>query len=162
MLSAYYYTSPLGIIEIKAEDDKVISILFVDGAENNLGPSSIAIEKCIIQLNDYFACKRKRFNTEYINPIGTYFQKKVWDELLKIPYGKTISYIELARRLGDEKLVRAVGTANGKNPISIIIPCHRVIGANGQLVGYSGGLPIKKALLELEGGLGNSGQISLL
>lgn len=157
---AYYYASPFGILELKAEE-KITSILFVDEAKTNIGVSN-AIEKCISQLDEYFLSKRKVFDTDYIEAKGTAFQNKVWDELLKIPYGKTISYIELARRMGDEKLVRAVGTPNGKNPISIIIPCHRVIGADGKLVGYSGGLLNKKALLQFEGALLNKGQMSLL
>jgi methylated-DNA-[protein]-cysteine S-methyltransferase len=81
---------------------------------------------------------------------GTDFQKKVWNELLKIPYGKTISYLELAKRIGDEKYIRAAASANGKNKLAIFIPCHRVIGSNGSLTGYSGGIENKKRLLELE------------
>lgn len=157
----YYYNSPLGILEIKA-DEKVTSILFVKEAVLHADKNSVAISKCVLQFEEYFAGKRKVFDVDDIEPQGTDFQKRVWGELLKIPYGQTISYIELAKRLGDEKLVRAVGTANGKNPISIIIPCHRVIGANGKLVGYSGGLQNKKALLQLERALADAGQMSLL
>ena len=102
------------------------------------------------QLREYFALKRKVFDLT-LDIIGTDFQKKVWQELTKIHYGETISYKELAIRLGNIESIRAVGRANGANPIPIVIPCHRVIGANGKLVGYGGGLKIKEKLLEIEG-----------
>ncbi len=101
------------------------------------------------QLEAYFAGELKRFNLR-LAPEGTPFQLKVWNALLTIPYGETISYGELARRLGDMHASRAVGAANGRNPLPIVVPCHRVIGADGTLTGYGGGLPIKKALLALE------------
>jgi len=104
------------------------------------------------QLNEYFAGTRKEFDVP-LDIEGTDFQKKVWNELQKIPYGKTISYKTLSEKLGDVKAIRAVGKANGQNPVAIIIPCHRVIGANGNLVGYAGGLDIKEKLLHLEGAL---------
>ncbi len=104
------------------------------------------------QLKEYFAGTKKKFDVP-LDVIGTEFQKKVWQELQKIPYGKTISYKTLSEKLGDVKAIRAVGTANGKNPIAIIIPCHRVIGADGKLIGYASGLDIKEKLLHLEGAL---------
>ena len=104
------------------------------------------------QLKEYFAGTRKEFDIP-LDIEGTDFQKKVWNELQKIPYGKTISYKSLSEKLGDVKAIRAVGKANGQNPIAIIIPCHRVIGANGTLVGYAGRLAIKEKLLHLEGAL---------
>jgi len=104
------------------------------------------------QLKEYFAGTRKEFDVP-LDIKGTDFQKRVWNELQKIPYGKTISYKTLSEKLGDVKAIRAVGKANGQNPIAIIIPCHRVIGANGNLVGYAGGLAIKEKLLHLEGAL---------
>lgn len=104
------------------------------------------------QLTEYFAGTRKKFNVP-LDVEGTEFQKRVWKELQKIPYGKTISYKTLSENLGDVKAIRAVGTANGKNPIAIIIPCHRVIGENGKLIGYASGLGIKEKLLHLEGAL---------
>lgn len=104
------------------------------------------------QLNEYFAGTRKEFDVP-LDIEGTDFQKKVWNELQKIPYGKTISYKTLSEKLGDVKAIRAVGKANGQNPVAIIIPCHRVIGATGNLVGYAGGLDIKEKLLHLEGAL---------
>jgi len=104
------------------------------------------------QLKEYFAGTRKEFDVP-LDIEGTDFQKRVWNELQKIPYGKTISYKTLSEKLGDVKAIRAVGKANGQNPIAIIIPCHRVIGANGNLIGYAGGLAIKEKLLHLEGAL---------
>lgn len=104
------------------------------------------------QLKEYFAGTRKEFDVP-LDIEGTDFQKRVWDELKNIRYGKTISYKSLSEKLGDVKAIRAVGKANGQNPIAIIIPCHRVIGANGSLVGYAGGLAIKEKLLQLEGAL---------
>jgi methylated-DNA-[protein]-cysteine S-methyltransferase len=104
------------------------------------------------QLKEYFAGTRKVFDVP-LDVYGTVFQKKVWNELQKIPYGKTISYKTLSEKLGDIKAIRAVGKANGQNPVAIIIPCHRVIGADGSLIGYAGGLDIKEKLLHLEGAL---------
>ena len=119
-----------GIIQIPLDDPKVVNVFK--------------------QLKEYFNRERKEFNL-LLEIFGTDFQKKVWDELTKIPYGETISYGELANRMGDKNLMRAVATANGANPIPIIIPCHRVIGADGSLTGYGGGLDVKQKLLELEG-----------
>ena len=102
------------------------------------------------QLKEYFGGERKQFDL-FLEIEGTEFQKRVWNELLKIPYGRTISYKELAVRLGDEKVIRAAASANGANPLPIVIPCHRVIGSDGSLIGYGGGLEIKEKLLILEG-----------
>jgi len=107
------------------------------------------IKETIKQMIEYFAGERKAFDIPMLM-VGTEFQKSVWDGLIKIPYGKTASYLELAKNIGNEKAVRAVTSANGANAISIMIPCHRIIGSNGDLVGYAGGLPAKKKLLELE------------
>lgn len=104
------------------------------------------------QIEEYFAGSRREFDLP-LAPAGTDFQQKVWRALLEIPYGRTASYMEQAQRLGNAKAVRAVGLANGRNPIPIVIPCHRVIGSNGSLTGYAGGLAIKRALLEMEGAL---------
>jgi len=111
--------------------------------------SSKVIEESIQQLKEYFSGERKEFDIPLLT-IGTDFQKSVWEGLLKIPYGTTASYLELSKNIGNEKAVRAVASANGANAIGIIIPCHRIIGSNGDLVGYAGGLPAKKKLLELE------------
>jgi methylated-DNA-[protein]-cysteine S-methyltransferase len=118
------------VIQISPEDPKAINIF--------------------TQLREYFNLQRKEFDFP-LEILGTDFQKKVWDELIKIPYGETISYGELANRMGDKNLMRAVAAANGANPIPIVIPCHRVIGADGSLTGYGGGLDVKQKLLELEG-----------
>lgn len=107
------------------------------------------LENCKLQLESYFSGELMNFDLP-LAPEGTEFQQKVWAELLKIPYGETITYLDLAVRLGDPKCIRAAGTANGKNPIAIVIPCHRVIGAGNKLTGYAGGIWRKKMLLELE------------
>ncbi|WP_397364284.1 methylated-DNA--[protein]-cysteine S-methyltransferase [Olleya sp. R77988] len=107
------------------------------------------LEDCVIQLNEYFEGKREQFSLK-LNPQGTIFQKHVWEELQNIPYGKTTSYLSLSKKLGDVKAIRAVANANGKNPLWIIIPCHRVIGSDGSLTGYASGLHRKQWLLEHE------------
>lgn len=113
-------------------------------------PEDLKVLNVFSQLREYFNRKRKEFQLP-LEILGTEFQKNVWVELTKIPYGETISYGELANRMGDKNLMRAVAAANGANPIPIIIPCHRVIGADGSLTGYGGGLDVKQKLLELEG-----------
>ena len=105
----------------------------------------IELEDCVCQLKEYFEGKRRQFNLK-LNPQGTEFQKKVWKHLEQIPYGKTLSYLELSKQLGDIKAIRAVANANGKNPLWIIVPCHRVIGSDGSLTGYAGGLHRKQWL----------------
>lgn len=114
--------------------------------------SSEVIKKTKSQLNEYFTGKRSHFDIPLIF-VGTNFQKSVWNALIQIPYGKTQTYLGLSRELGNEKAIRAVASANGANAISIIVPCHRIIGSNGDLVGYAGGISVKKKLLELEGAL---------
>lgn len=142
-------------LEIVGDEDKIHSISFVkpEYKKNELNQASerktSIIRECIQQLKEYFSGTRKVFTIPY-QLTGTEFQKRVWKELEKIPYGETISYLELAGRLGDEKVIRAAASANGKNKLGIIIPCHRVIGANGSLTGYAGGIENKKLLLELE------------
>lgn len=110
-----------------------------------------ALDGVCRELEAYFAGRLTRFETPVV-PEGTAFQRRVWQALCGIPYGRTVSYGELARQIGAERAVRAVGAANGANPIAIVIPCHRVIGANGSLTGFGGGLPVKRALLDLEQG----------
>jgi methylated-DNA-[protein]-cysteine S-methyltransferase len=145
-----YHDSPVGLLEITADENAVTGLYFADanGKREEENINNI-LKDCIKQLTEYFSGKRKVFGTK-VNPDGTGFQKSVWNELLKIPYGETVSYGEIAERIGNPKSVRAVGLANGSNPISIIIPCHRVIGKNGSLVGYGGGIQNKRFLLELE------------
>jgi methylated-DNA-[protein]-cysteine S-methyltransferase len=141
------HPSPVGDVLLRADGDGRLTGLFLrhDSPPTTGGPFDPIRE----QLDGYFAGELEAFELE-LAPHGTPFQMRVWDELTRIPFGETISYSALARRLGDPKLVRAVGLANGRNPISIIIPCHRVIGADGSLVGYGGGLERKKWLLEHE------------
>lgn len=144
-----YYESPAGLVEIEASDLGVASVLFVK-KRSGTSKNNEHTTACFNQLNEYFNKDRKTFSVK-LDLQGTDFQKRVWKELLDIPYGKTISYMQMAINLGDKKCIRAAGTANGRNPVSIIVPCHRVIGANGDLVGYGGGLDKKKFLLEHEG-----------
>jgi methylated-DNA-[protein]-cysteine S-methyltransferase len=147
--TAYYRNSPVGDLVIESEAESITRIGFwkeVCGVES-LTP---VIEHCLNELDEYFSNGRKFF-TFNLSFRGTEFQNGVWQELLHIPYGNTISYEELAIRLGDVKAIRAVGLANGQNPIAIVVPCHRVIGKNGNLTGYGGGLENKQWLLEHEG-----------
>lgn len=146
-----YCSSPLGLIRLTATVNGISSLYFVGQKDTPVSKSKI-LSDCEEQLKEYFSGERTSFRVP-LDVQGTGFQNRVWSELLNIPYGKTISYLQLAKQLGDEKAVRAVGTANGRNPASIIIPCHRVIGSNGDLVGYGGGLDKKRFLLELEGAL---------
>jgi len=111
--------------------------------------TSRVLDRTALQLEEYFAGNRQQFDLPMLT-IGTPFQKAVWEELQRVPYGRTLSYQQLAEKMGNKKAVRAVASANGANALSILIPCHRIIGANGQLVGYAGGLGAKKKLLKLE------------
>lgn len=144
-----YYSSPVGDLIIEAEDERVTVVQFHHGLRQEELPSP-AVEQCISELDEYFLKGRKFFTVD-LAPQGSDFQKQVWQELLNIPYGQTCSYESIAIRLGDINKVRAVGLANGQNPIAVIIPCHRVIGKNGDLVGYGGGLNNKVWLLQHEG-----------
>lgn len=140
--------TPLGFAELKGNENGLVSISVFDD-EKTVDIIPEVLEDAVYQLNEYFKGSRKEFQLT-LNPEGTDFQKKVWNELLTIPYGKTISYLELSKKLGDVKAIRAVAAANGKNPLWIVVPCHRVIGTNGDLIGYAGGLHRKKWLLEHE------------
>lgn len=147
-----YYHSPIGPLRISGTEQFIAEVSFHDqterfpGNKKNLPPLLI---HCIEQLIQYFQGERRSFDLP-VNQEGTPFQQQVWSELMAIPYGRTISYIDLAVRTGDPKATRAVAGANGKNQVAIIVPCHRVIGANRTLVGYGGGLWRKKWLLDLE------------
>jgi len=146
-----YCSSPVGELQIESDNEKITMLGFLwDPKQPEI--RTPVIEQCISELEEYFSAKRKFFSFE-MNLFGTDFQVKVWNELLNIPYGKTISYQELAIRVGDIKSIRAVGLANGQNPIAIVVPCHRVIGKNGDLGGYGGGLDKKVWLLEHEGAI---------
>ncbi|WP_304237036.1 methylated-DNA--[protein]-cysteine S-methyltransferase [Jiulongibacter sediminis] len=149
-----YYHSPRGPIELVSSETGVKEVTFVkEVGEESLEQPAI-LRSLKEQLKSYFEEDLQNFNLN-LEPEGTDFQKRVWEELCQIPYGKTISYDELARKLGDPKVIRAAASANGKNPIGILIPCHRVIGKNGSLVGYAGGLPNKRFLLDLENRVAN-------
>ncbi len=144
-----YYESPAGLIEILASEQGVTSLLFVKKRSGRTKNNDHTLA-CSNQIHEYFNKDRNEFSVP-LDLQGTDFQKRVWKELLNIPFGKTISYMQMAVNLGDKKCIRAAGTANGRNPVCIIVPCHRVIGSNGTLVGYGGGLDKKKFLLEHEG-----------
>jgi methylated-DNA-[protein]-cysteine S-methyltransferase len=134
-----YYSSPVGVLLIESNEDKIITVNFLKDSKQEEECSTTVIERCIEQLEEYFFKGRKFFTVD-LDLRGTDFQKKVWNELLTIPFGTSISYEALAIRIGNIKSIRAVGLANGQNPIAIIVPCHRVIGKSGQLIGYGGGL----------------------
>ena len=141
--------------DIVVSNDGIRKILINKKSEELAGVEKVTTENSLvanvfIQLKEYFKRKRREFELP-LDIIGTDFQKRVWNELLKIPYGKTITYNQLALNLGDKKVIRAAAAANGANPLPIVIPCHRVIGSDGNLVGYGGGLDVKQQLLELEG-----------
>lgn len=141
--------SPLGFTKIMGDKNGVASVTILNSIEKITTSIPEALEDCVFQLTEYFEGSRKQFSLK-LNPEGTTFQKKVWKQLKQIPFGKTISYLELSKQLGDVKAIRAVANANGKNPLWILIPCHRVIGTNGSLTGYAGGLQRKQWLLEHE------------
>ena len=145
-----YHKTPLGICKIEGDNEGIVAISLLDDDTLSLSetiPENLQL--CVQQLNEYFEGTRTSFDL-LLNPKGTKFQQKVWTKLLDIPFGKTTSYLEQSKRVGDVKAIRAVASANGKNPIAIIIPCHRVIGSNGSLTGYAGGLWRKKWLLDHE------------
>ncbi|WP_315975840.1 methylated-DNA--[protein]-cysteine S-methyltransferase [Parapedobacter soli] len=145
-----FIQTPLGIAAIKGDGGGIMAVsVMEEGAIKPSGDIPEALTEAAQQLNEYFAGTRQTFQLK-LNPSGTDFQQRVWKELLNIPYGKTISYLELSRRLGDVKAIRAVAAANGQNPLWIMVPCHRVIGRDGSLTGYAGGLWRKKWLLEHE------------
>jgi methylated-DNA-[protein]-cysteine S-methyltransferase len=147
-----YYESPIGLLKIGGTDSYIGEISFVDNQEQLVhGEPGITelMHECTEQLIEYFHGKRQHFDIP-VHQDGTEFQRRVWSELLEIPYGKTISYMDMAKRLGDPKVIRAAATTNGKNKIGIIVPCHRVIGSDKSLTGYAGGLWRKKWLLQHE------------
>jgi methylated-DNA-[protein]-cysteine S-methyltransferase len=140
--------TPIGTLSIYGDILGVSEVVF---QESNIASEKIpnTLKDAANQLTEYFEGKREHFDLK-LNPKGTEFQKKVWQQLLEIPFGKTTSYQKMANLLGDPKVIRAAASANGKNPIAIIIPCHRVIGSDGSLTGYAGGLHRKKWLLQHE------------
>jgi methylated-DNA-[protein]-cysteine S-methyltransferase len=150
MTEQAYINTPLGVALLEGDSDGLQKVSVLNDA--NVAVDSVIpeiLEDAAYQLGEYFEGKRDRFDLK-LNPQGSEFQQKVWSALLEIPYGKRITYMDLAKRLGDPKAIRAVGVANGKNPLWIIVPCHRVVGAKGELTGYAGGLHRKAWLLEHE------------
>ncbi len=144
-----YYSSPVGWLQIRCSESHLREVLFMGHVPDEGGEDHPILVETIRQLDEYFSGKRKVFELP-LGQEGTVFQSKVWDLLCTIPFGKTISYNELAKKYGDLKAIRAVASANGKNNLAIIVPCHRVIGSNQTLVGYAGGLHRKRWLLEHE------------
>jgi methylated-DNA-[protein]-cysteine S-methyltransferase len=144
-----YYNSPIGTTKIVGNENGIQSISLLDQKIEPTLNVADCLQKCITQLDEYFKGDRTEFSLK-LNPQGTEFQQKVWKELLTIPFNKTRTYLEQTKAIGDVKAIRAVASANGKNPIAIVIPCHRVIGSDGSLTGYAGGLWRKKWLLEHE------------
>ena len=150
MINYFCYDTEIGTIKISETEGKIIGLVFSDSKkENEIERETDSIIKTYMQLKEYLSGKRKSFDIE-IEMMGTEFQKKVWKELLNIPYGETRSYKDIATVIGNEKACRAVGNANNKNPIAIIVPCHRVVGSNGGMTGYAGGIDIKEKLLKIE------------
>lgn len=146
--------SPLGLLAVSAVEEGLTYVhMGVEEVKDAWGPQepTPVLEAAVDQLEAYFAGELKDFDLP-LAAAGTAFQQRVWTELVRIPYGATCSYMDVAERIGDRKAVRAVGLANGRNPIAIVVPCHRVIGANGKLTGYAGGLWRKERLLSLERG----------
>lgn len=147
-----YYQSPVGLLKIGGTEQYIAEVSFIDNKDQVIhGEPGIpdVIHQCTEELIEFFNGKRRSFNLP-VHQEGTAFQQEVWSELLAIPFGKTVSYLDMAKKLGDPKVIRAAATTNGKNRIAIIVPCHRVIGTNRSLVGYAGGLWRKKWLLDHE------------
>ncbi len=150
-----YYKSPIGFIELVEEDGALTAASFMDERRTEATASTPLLEKAMQQLDAYFAGKLQQFDL-LLRPAGTAFQQTVWNQLIQIPFAETITYLHMAKRLGNVKAIRAAASANGKNPLAIIIPCHRVVGADGKLTGYAGGLHRKQWLLEHEAKFGGS------
>ena len=144
-----YYQSPIGWLRIRGTPVSVNELAFTELTTRPHSEQHECLQECCRQLDEYFARRRRHFDLP-LAPQGTPFQQSVWGQLMRIPYGTTSTYLEVARALGKEKAIRAVGAANGRNPIPILIPCHRVIGSNGRLIGFGGGIWRKEFLLNLE------------
>ncbi|WP_420380178.1 methylated-DNA--[protein]-cysteine S-methyltransferase [Gilvibacter sp.] len=144
-----YLDSPLGSLLLQGDADGIQKLSVVEDPQDPSAEIPAELQSAAQQIHEYFQGQRSSFDLK-LNPQGTSFQKQVWRQLAEIPFGKTATYMDMAKRLGDPKSIRAAASANGKNPIMIIIPCHRVIGSDGSLTGYAGGLWRKKWLLEHE------------
>lgn len=142
-------STPIGLLQLEGSTEGLSAVIFLNENSTMTAVIPEVLQEAATQLKEYFAQERTTFSLT-LDPQGTDFQKRVWNELGTIPFGKTTSYLKMAQQLGDPKVIRAAASANGKNPISIIIPCHRVIGSDGSLTGYAGGLHRKKWLLDLE------------
>lgn len=149
LIETTYYKTPIGVAKIEGSKKGISAVTVLDKeiVTSSLIPD--CLKNCVQQLDEYFKGTRKEFSLK-LNPQGTDFQKKVWSELAEVPFGKTRTYLEQTKIIGNPKAIRAVASANGKNPIWIILPCHRIIGSDGSLTGYAGGLWRKKWLLEHE------------
>ncbi|WP_297440761.1 methylated-DNA--[protein]-cysteine S-methyltransferase [Sulfurimonas sp.] len=151
MKTTYYYNSPIGSIKFVCTAKHLVQMNFTDLVYENPKIYTKIASTCRAQLDEYFSKTRETFFLPILFEKGTDFQRSVWNALQNIPYGETRSYKDIANKIGNPKAVRAVGGANNKNPIGIVVPCHRVIGSSGKLVGYAGGLDKKEMLLKLEG-----------
>jgi len=149
LLQTCFIETPLGHAKIMGDDNGIASVSILNTQEELSEVIPETLLDCVTQLKAYFKNDRKTFDLK-LNPEGTVFQKKVWKKLETIPFGKTISYLELSKQLGDVKAIRAAASANGKNPLWIVVPCHRVIGSDGSLTGYAGGLHRKQWLINHE------------
>ena len=149
MIAQAYLDSPLGSLLLEGDADGIQKLSVMEDPQDPSAEIPAELQSAAQQIHEYFQGQRSIFDLK-LNPQGTSFQKQVWTQLAEIPFGKTASYMDMAKRLGDPKSIRAAASANGKNPIMIIIPCHRVIGSDGSLTGYAGGLWRKKWLLEHE------------
>lgn len=149
MEETIFISTPLGVAKLVGDENGLSACTVLNSDEKLTDIIPEVLEDAVYQINEYFEGKRTIFTID-LNPEGTDFQKRVWKALLEIPFGKTTSYLELSKTLGDAKAIRAVASANGKNPLWIIVPCHRVIGSDGSLTGYAGGLHRKQWLLEHE------------
>ena len=151
-IDGYFYgfmVTPLGDLRVVATDSAVIEVAFIEAQDVRPDNTNTVVDEALLQLKQYFARQRQDFDLP-LGAKGTEFRKLVWQQLCQLPYGQTVSYSDIANAIGNDKAVRAVGAANGANPIAIVVPCHRVIGKNGTLTGYAGGLNRKQWLLDFE------------
>lgn len=155
-----YFSSPIGHILVTGTETAISKVLFCEEPGESSAHLPDVVKSCLQQLEEYFNGNRKEFGLP-LQPAGTIFQQQVWQQLSTIRYGKTTSYLEVARAVSGEKAIRAVGAANGKNPICLVVPCHRVIGSDGSLTGYAGGLWRKEWLLQHEGAIQPAQQLAL-
>lgn len=160
IIAKTYYDTPIGTLELAASKKGICSVAFTDYPTYEIVPSHDHLLQCIEQLDEYFDGKRNHF-TIFLDLDGTAFQHKVWRGLMDIPLGTTQTYLEVAKRIQSPKAVRAVGHACGRNPVWLLVPCHRVIGSDGKLTGYAGGLKRKRWLLQHEWGVLHGKQVAL-